>query len=105
MLRAWQHAGVDGCSHVTLATTALRACRCFPKFPASFTGSVYSVINTTSGVLGSAAAAAQDSWGSDGSLFSTYIADISKGVLIIVIGGLGCGMALSLVRAAQGGTP
>jgi hypothetical protein len=31
-------------------------------------------------------------------VFSTYIADISKGILIVVVGGLGAGVVLSLVR-------
>ena len=72
------------------------ACRCFPKFPADFTTSLYSMVNTTSGVLGSAVSTAQTTF-SGGSTFGNYVADISKGILIIVIGGLACGMGLSLV--------
>lgn len=73
-------------------------CRCFPKFPAEFTNSVYSMLNTSSGVLGSAASTVKSSFTSGGSNFGNYIADISKGILIIVIGGLAAGMVLSLVR-------
>jgi hypothetical protein len=72
-------------------------CRCFPKFPPQFTGSVYSMLNTSAGVLSSAAGTVQDAWSSGGPTFSNYVADISKGILIIIIGGLGCGMGLSLV--------
>lgn len=55
------------------------------------------MVNTTSGVLGSAVSTAQTTF-SSGSTFGNYVADISKGILIIVIGGLACGMGLSLVR-------
>lgn len=74
------------------------SCRCFPKFPAEFTTSLYSMANTTSGVLSSAVSTAQAQWTSGGPLFSNYVADISKGILIVVIGGLACGMVMSLVR-------
>ena len=81
---------------------SLHGCRCFPKFPENFTGSLYSMINTTSGVLNSAVSTAQSQWSSGGPLFSNYVADISKGILIIVIGGLACGMVMSLVRLLVG---
>jgi len=79
--------------------------RCFPKFPAEFTTSLYSMANTTSGVLGSAVSTAQAQWTSGGPLFSNYVADISKGILIVVIGGLACGMVMSLVRRLQAAGP
>jgi hypothetical protein len=75
--------------------------RCFPKFPADFTGSLYSMLNTTSSVLSSAVSTAQEQWTSGDPQFSNYVADISKGVVIIAIGGLGCGMAVSLVSTTQ----
>jgi hypothetical protein len=59
------------------------------------------MFNTSAGVLGSAAGTVQDAWSSGGPTFSNYVADISKGILIIIIGGLGCGMALSLVGAGD----
>lgn len=55
------------------------------------------MLNTTSGVLSSAVSAAQAQWTSGGPLFSNYVADISKGILIVIVGGLGGGMVLSLV--------
>lgn len=72
-------------------------CRCFPKFPPEVMNSAYSMLNTSAGVLSSAAATLQTSFTSGDSNFGNYIADISKGILIIVIGGLACGMVLSLV--------
>eukprot|EP00879_Flechtneria_rotunda_P020927 GHRR01022035.1.p1 GENE.GHRR01022035.1~~GHRR01022035.1.p1 ORF type:complete len:473 (+),score=147.31 GHRR01022035.1:32-1420(+) len=71
--------------------------RCFPKFPPEFTSSVYSMLNTSAGVMSSAVSVAKDNWSSTGPAFSTYVADISKGVLIIVVGGLACGVVVSLV--------
>lgn len=73
--------------------------RCFPKFPAEFTNNLYSMVNTTSGAVKAVASTAQTTFSSGGSTFGNYVADISKGILIIVIGGLACGMALSLVRS------
>lgn len=72
--------------------------RCFPKFSDNFTSSVYSVLSPSAGVLGSAVATARDAFSSRGAAFSTYIADISKGIAIILVGGLTCGVVLSLVR-------
>jgi hypothetical protein len=86
--------------HTALHTRAT-PCRCFPKFPANFSGALYSTLNSTAGVLSAAASTAQDEWAAGGSLFGTYVADIIKGVLIIVIGGLGCGMVLSLVSMRE----
>lgn len=75
-----------------------RLCRCFPKFPAELTNSIYSMLDTNeTGVLASAASTVKSSFTSGGS-FGNYVADISKGILIIVIGGLAAGMVLSLVR-------
>ncbi|KAF8064488.1 CHER1 [Scenedesmus sp. PABB004] len=70
--------------------------RCFPKFPANFTGSVASLLDATSGVGAGAASLLRERWGAAGPRFGTYVADISKGVLIVVAGGLGCGVAMSL---------
>jgi hypothetical protein len=50
------------------------------------------------GVLASAASTVKSAFTSGGS-FGNYVADISKGILIIVIGGLAAGMVLSLVRS------
>jgi hypothetical protein len=58
--------------------------------------SAYSMLNTSAGVLSGAASTVQSAFTGD-SGFGNYIADISKGILIIVIGGLACGMVLSLV--------
>jgi hypothetical protein len=52
----------------------------------------------TTGVLTSAASTVKSSFTSGGS-FGNYVADISKGILIIVIGGLAAGMVLSLVSS------
>jgi hypothetical protein len=59
---------------------------------------VYSVLSPSAGVLKGAVATARDAFSSRGAAFSTYIADISKGIAIILVGGLTCGVVLSLVR-------
>lgn len=56
------------------------------------------MLSPSAGVLGSAVATARDAFSSRGAAFSTYIADISKGIAIILVGGLTCGVVLSLVR-------
>jgi hypothetical protein len=61
------------------------------------------MLNTSAGVLSSSVSVARDQWTQTGPQFSTYIADISKGILIILVAGLGCGMLLSLVRGRARG--
>jgi hypothetical protein len=73
------------------------ACRCFPKFPPELTSAVIKVLNSSSGVAADAASVLKESWSSSAGTWSTYVADISKGILIIVIAGLGGGIVLSLV--------
>jgi hypothetical protein len=58
------------------------------------------MLDTTSGVLQSATGTLKNAWSGTGPQFSQHIADISKGVLIIVIGGLAAGVILSLVSVA-----
>ncbi len=71
--------------------------RCFPNFPPAFTDQVFSMMNASEGVLSSAVTTAKSQWNSAGNQFSAYVADISKGILIIVVGGLVAGIVLSLV--------
>lgn len=47
--------------------------------------------------MSSAVSVAKDQWSAQGSQFTSYVADISKGVLIIVVGGLAVGVCMSLV--------
>jgi hypothetical protein len=56
------------------------------------------MLDTSSGVMQSATGTLKNTWSATGPQFSQHIADISKGVLIIVVGGLACGVGLSLVR-------
>jgi ABC-type uncharacterized transport system permease subunit len=58
------------------------------------------MLDTTSGVMQSATGTLKNAWSATGPQFSQHIADISKGVLIIVVGGLACGVGLSLVRSS-----
>lgn len=55
------------------------------------------MLDASSGVLGTATSTLKNQFTAQGPQFSTYIADISKGILIIVVGGLACGMVMSLV--------
>lgn len=88
----------QACSQLhAIIIPACCCCRCFPKFPENFTSSVYSMMDTTSGVLQSATGTLKNAFSATGPQFSQHVADISKGVLIIVIGGLACGVLLSLV--------
>jgi ABC-type uncharacterized transport system permease subunit len=57
------------------------------------------MLDTSSGVMQSATGTLKNAWSATGPQFSQHIADISKGVLIIVVGGLACGVGLSLVRS------
>ncbi|GBF99304.1 choline transporter-like [Raphidocelis subcapitata] len=70
---------------------------CFPRFPEELTGAVVSALNATAGAASGAAGALASEASGARALFSNYIADISKGILIVVIGGLAAGVVLSLV--------
>jgi hypothetical protein len=61
------------------------------------------MLDITSGVLQSATGTLKTAWSATGPQFSQHIADISKGVLIIVVGGLAAGVLLSLVSAPHPG--
>lgn len=76
--------------------------RCFPRFPDEIMGSVVSVLNASATVAASAAGTLASQYSSAGSQLATYIADISKGILIVLVGGLGGGIVLSLVSGEPG---
>lgn len=61
-------------------------------------GSVLSAVNKSAGVAASAAGSFASDYASAGGQLATYIADISKGLLIVAVAGLGAGIVLSLVR-------
>lgn len=64
-------------------------------------GSVLSALNTSAGVAASAAGAFASDYAGAGNQLATYIADISKGILIVAAAGLGAGIVLSLVGACR----
>lgn len=73
--------------------------RCFPRFPDEFTSTVYSMVDTGSDVFSNITSTVKDQFTATAPQFTSYIADISKGILIIVVGGLACGVVLSLVSS------
>lgn len=62
-------------------------------------GSVLGALNGTAGAAAGAAGSLAGSYAGAGAQLGAYVADISKGILIIAAAGLGAGIVLSLVRA------
>lgn len=84
---------------LVLTTTTFVACRCFPKFPSNLTAAL---VSTASGVAKQLSnnSLVQDfanNWDSSSQKWGRYVGDISKGILVIVVGGLLGGLVLSLV--------
>jgi hypothetical protein len=59
--------------------------------------SALNALNASAGIAAGAAGSLASDYGSVGHQLSVYIADITKGILIVVAAGLGAGMVLSLV--------
>lgn len=57
------------------------------------------MVDTGSDVLSNVTSTVKDQFTATAPQFTSYIADISKGILIIVVGGLACGVVLSLVSS------
>eukprot|EP00198_Chlamydomonas_reinhardtii_P000183 XP_001689518.1 predicted protein [Chlamydomonas reinhardtii] len=73
--------------------------RCFPKFPSNLTAAL---VSTASGVAKQLSnnSLVQDfanNWDSSSQKWGRYVGDISKGILVIVVGGLLGGLVLSLI--------
>jgi hypothetical protein len=75
---------------------------CFPRIPDELMSNALNALNASAGLAAGAAGALADDYGSVSSQLSVYIADISKGMLIVVAAGLGGGVVLSLVRRLAG---
>lgn len=71
--------------------------RCVPQFNSNFTSEVVKVVNNVAGIVSpSVQTAFTDEWNSMSSTFSRYVGDISKGILIICVSGLGSSLILCM---------
>jgi len=59
--------------------------------------SLLNTLNKTAGIASSAASSLATDYSSAGNQLAVYVADISKGILIVVVGGLAAGIGFSLV--------
>lgn len=82
--------------------TVLYFNRCFPKFPPEMSSAVVKAAVSTSSTMKDKFSSFSDDFNGSGQTLTNYIADISKGILIIVIGGLAGGLVLSLVSNLGG---
>ncbi|KAI8472764.1 MAG: plasma-membrane choline transporter-domain-containing protein [Monoraphidium minutum] len=96
-LQATSHFPGKGPCYPVWAATAPYFNRCFPKFPPEIMGAAVSALDAGAGVAASAAGALADDYAGAGAQLAVYIADISKGMLIVAGAGLGAGIVLSLV--------
>ncbi|GAX82666.1 hypothetical protein CEUSTIGMA_g10092.t1 [Chlamydomonas eustigma] len=92
-----QFPGEGPCNAVWVPTASYFN-RCFPQFTSNFTSEVVSVTDKVASVVSpSVKNAFTDEWNSVDQIFSRYVGDISKGIVIIVAAGLGCSLVLCLV--------
>ena len=92
-----QFPGEGPCNPVWVPTTNYFS-KCVPQFNSDFTASLFSVTNNVIGTVSSSAQSAfTDQWNSIGNIFSRYVGDISKGIIIILAAGLGVSLILCMV--------
>jgi hypothetical protein len=77
--------------------------RCFPAIPAEWSDSVVSKASGAATAVGDGAASLyKDQFNSASAQWDRYVSAISKGILIIIVGGLCGGLGLSLVGGCGG---
>jgi choline transporter-like protein 2/4/5 len=75
--------------------------RCFPDFPSELSDTVVSDVGSGFASVGSEAGSLfKDEFNSASAQWDRYVSSISKGILIIIVGGLCGGVGLSLVRTS-----
>lgn len=74
--------------HIVYSQLTVLFCRCFPAFDSATLSEVVTVLGLRNYSSSSAASLYSKSFGSSGQRLQRYIADIHKGILIILVSGL-----------------